>query len=105
MSCKTFFSQRWREGTTIPENLLFTGRSGLLVDVDTPLDYFMVKDHMIETLVEENNRYSQHALMGKELSPRQRFKQWVEVTVGEMWAFLGLIVGTRLIVIENIAEY
>ena len=81
----------------MPENLLFTDRSGLLVDVN----YFnvMVKDHMIESLVEETNRYAQQTLMGKELSPRSRFKQWVDVTVGEMRAFLGLIVGMGLLVI------
>ena len=60
---------------------------------------------MIESLVEETNHYAQQALMGKKLSPRSRFKQWVGLTVGEMQAFLGLIVGIRLIVIENMAEY
>ena len=52
----------WRVGTMIPENLIFTGRSGLLVDVDgdIPLDHFnlMVKDHMIESLVEETTAMS-----------------------------------------------
>ncbi|GFO40802.1 PiggyBac transposable element-derived protein 4-like [Plakobranchus ocellatus] len=39
------------------------------------------------------------------LIPRSRFEQWVEVTVGEMQAFLGLIVAMGLIVMENMAEY
>ncbi|GFO04045.1 PiggyBac transposable element-derived protein 4-like [Plakobranchus ocellatus] len=99
----------WREGTVIPDNLPFVGRTGLLVDVggDTLLDYFslMVDDGMITNLVEETNRYAGQTLRGKTLSPRSRFQQWMEVTVGEMWAFLGLIVAMGLIVIENMAEY
>ncbi|GFO14718.1 PiggyBac transposable element-derived protein 4-like [Plakobranchus ocellatus] len=100
----------WREGTVIPDNLPFIGRTGLLVDVggDTPLDYFsmMVDDSMITNLVEETNRYAGQTLRGKTPSPRSRFQQWVEVTVGEMRAFLGLIVAMGLIVIiENMAEY
>ncbi|GFO21322.1 Zinc finger mym-type protein 2 isoform x1 [Plakobranchus ocellatus] len=86
----------WREGTVIPDNLPFVSRNGLLVDVggDTPLDYFslMVNDGMITNLVEETDRYAEQTLSGKTLSPRSRFNQWVEATVGEMRAFLGLIV-------------
>ena len=99
----------WREGTVIPDVIPFTGTSGLLVDVDgdTPLDYFslMVNDRMIKGLVEETNRYAQQILRDKELAPRSRYRQWVDVTVGEMRAFLGLIVAMGLIIIENMGEY
>ena len=53
----------------------------------------------------ETNRYAEQTLRGKVLSPRFRFRQWVDVTAVEMRAFLGLIVGMGLIIIENMAEY
>ena len=99
----------WRAGTVQPDDVPFTGRSGLLVNVDgdTPLDYLslMVDETMIEGLVVETNRYAEQTLRGKALSPRSRFRQWVDVTAVEMRAFLGLIVGMGLIIIENMAEY
>ena len=98
----------WRGGTVQPDDIPFTGRSGLLVNVggDTPLDYFslMVNQTMIEGLVVETNR-SEQTLRGKVLSPRSRFCQWVDVTAVEMRAFLGLIIGMGLIVITNMLEY
>ena len=67
------------EGTTAPQNPPFTGKSGLLVEMDdtpTPhLDYLklMVSDDMVDTLVTETNRYVQQTLHNKELSPKSRF--------------------------------
>ncbi|GFO19257.1 PiggyBac transposable element-derived protein 4 [Plakobranchus ocellatus] len=61
----------------------------------------MVDSGMITSLVEETNRYAEQTLGGKELSPHSKFRQWIEVTVGEMRAFLGLIVAMGLLVIGN----
>ena len=99
----------WSEGTTAAQNLPFTGKSGLLVEMDdtTPLDYLklMVSDDMVDTLVTETNRYAQQTLRNKQLSPKSRFHRWVDVTGAEMWAFLGLIVSMGLIVIDYLEDY
>ena len=73
----------------------------------TPLDFLklMVDDEMVENIVRETSRYATQTLKNKQLSPKSRFPQWVDVTVPEMWAFLGLIIGMGIIVIENLEEY
>ncbi|GFO35124.1 PiggyBac transposable element-derived protein 4-like [Plakobranchus ocellatus] len=99
----------WREGTTAPAVFDFTGTSGLQVQMEgeTPLDYLrlMVNDEMVESLVAETNRYASQTIATRQLAPKSRFHQWVETSVNEMWAFLGLIVAMGLIVIENLDEY
>ncbi|GFS10328.1 PiggyBac transposable element-derived protein 4 [Elysia marginata] len=99
----------WREGSTPPANLPFTGQSGLQVEMEdtSPLDYLklMVTDEMVASLVTETNRYAEQTLEDKELSPKSRFRQWTPVTLNEMWAFLGLIIAMGLILIENLEEY
>ena len=99
----------WREGAVTPDELEFTGTSGLQREMDdtTPLDYLklMIDDEMVANIVTETNRYADQTLSNRQLSPKSRFRQWTAVTVPEMWAFLGLIIGMGLIVIENLEEY
>ncbi|GFN91337.1 PiggyBac transposable element-derived protein 4 [Plakobranchus ocellatus] len=99
----------WRNGATPAENLNFSGPTGLQVAMEdtTPMDYLrlMVMDEMVLSMVTETNRYATQTLAHKELSPNSRFHRWMEVTLEEMWAFLGLIVSMGLIVIDYLEDY
>ncbi|KAK3728025.1 hypothetical protein RRG08_033121 [Elysia crispata] len=59
------------------------------------IDGDMVEQITIET---NSNRYVATTLRAKNLSPNSRFHHWVDVTVAEMWSFLGLTVAMGLIV-------
>ena len=99
----------WREGTTPPNKPPFTGRAGPQVEMEstTPLGYFklMVSEDMVASMVAETNRYASQTLRNKELSPNSRFRKWVDVTIPEMYAFMGLILSMGLIVIDYLEDY
>ncbi|GFO04148.1 PiggyBac transposable element-derived protein 4 [Plakobranchus ocellatus] len=98
-----------RRGVTTPEELPFTGNSGVTEQPEdlSPLGFLklMIDDDMIENIVRETNRYAAESLRGKALTPKSRFKKWVDVTVQEMWTFFGLIIAMGLVVIDDIEEY
>ncbi|KAK3784705.1 hypothetical protein RRG08_032160 [Elysia crispata] len=99
----------WREGTTPPNKPPFTGRARLQVEMEstTPLDYFklMVSEDMVASMVAETDRYASQTLRNKELSPNSRFRKWVDVTIPEMYTFMGLILSMGLIVIDYLEDY
>ncbi|KAK3751830.1 hypothetical protein RRG08_003896 [Elysia crispata] len=83
------------------------GSSQVEMESTTPLDYFklMVSEDMVASMVAETNRYASQTLRNKELSPNSRFRKWVDVTIQEMYAFMGLILSMGLIVIDYLEDY
>ena len=99
----------WREGTAALDIPPFTGNSGLQIKMEdtTPLDYFklMITDDMVASMVTETNRYAAQILQNKKLSRCSRFLKWVDVSIPEMYVFLGLIISMGLIVIDYLEDY
>ncbi|GFO02852.1 PiggyBac transposable element-derived protein 4 [Plakobranchus ocellatus] len=89
-----------RRRVTTPE-VSFTGNSGVTKQPEdlSPLGFFNL---MNENIVQEKNRYAAEYLRGKALTPKSRFKKWVDVTVQEMWTFFGIITAMGLVVIDDI---
>ena len=56
-------------------------------------------------MVAETNRYASQTLRNKELSPNSQFRKWVDVTIPEMYVFLGFILSMGLIVIDYLEDY
>ncbi|GFN88742.1 PiggyBac transposable element-derived protein 4-like [Plakobranchus ocellatus] len=110
-SSSSSFSPLWREGLIAPDQVAFSfsGSAGLRVKMEdtTPFDFLklMVDEKMIAYLVRETNRYAAEALSKKKLTAQSRFHRWVDVTIPEMWAFLGLVIAMGLIVIETLDDY
>ncbi|GFO02218.1 PiggyBac transposable element-derived protein 4 [Plakobranchus ocellatus] len=77
------------------------------MEVTTPMDYlrFTVTEEMVLSMVMETNPYTTQTLEHRELSPNSRFHRWAEVTLEEIWAFLGLIISVGLIVIDYFEDY
>ncbi|KAK3755463.1 hypothetical protein RRG08_021045 [Elysia crispata] len=103
-------NSEWKVGATKPTSMRFEGASGLqteIADDATPLDYLhlMIDGDMVEQITIETNRYAATTLRAKNLSPNSRFHHWVDVTVAEMWSFLGLIVAMGLIVVSDMDDY
>ncbi|GFR96316.1 PiggyBac transposable element-derived protein 4-like [Elysia marginata] len=99
----------WRQGATAPEQLPLTGEHGVKKTPDgkSPFSFFrcMVDDDLMGSIVKETNDYAKESLKKKALSPNSRLRKWVDVTVGEMWTFFGLIIAMSLVVIDDLEEY
>ncbi|TBU06827.1 transposase IS4 [Hamiltosporidium magnivora] len=90
-----FISSVRNEGPQIP------------VDCTKPLDFFKLffTDELIEKIVTETNRYARNKITQKRLSIRSTWHSWVDVTVEEFQAFLGVVLNVGTITLANIQEY
>ncbi|TBU20600.1 transposase IS4 [Hamiltosporidium tvaerminnensis] len=77
------------------------------VDCTKPLDFFKLffTDELIEKIVTETNRYARNKITQKRLSKRSTWHSWVDVTVEEFRAFLGVVLNAGTITLANIQEY
>lgn len=83
------------EGPQIPDNCT------------KPTDFFKLffSDELIEKIVEETNNYARNKIAKKILSKRSTWHTWVDVTVEEITAFLGVILNMGTITVSNLQEY
>ena len=56
-------------------------------------------------LVQQTNAYAHHRMSNARPSRRSLFRKWVDVTVAEMKAFVGLILSMGLVQIPEVREY
>ncbi|XP_043498380.1 piggyBac transposable element-derived protein 1-like [Polistes fuscatus] len=77
------------------------------LDKEEPFDFFklFVTDEMVNEIVIETNNYAAKKLYGKTLSPYSIWRNWRNVTIEEMWAFIGVIINMGTMPLANLQEY
>lgn len=85
-------------------------RSGILVDTDgfSPVDYFMLffPEAAFELIVEETNQYALNFFDNPApLPPHSRFNHWVDTSVEEIKAYVGLEIAMGLCQKNSIEDY
>lgn len=60
---------------------------------------------MVNEIVIETNNYATKKLEGKTLSPYSIWRNWRNVTIEEMWAFIGVIINMGTMPLANLQEY
>ncbi|CAK9810836.1 PiggyBac transposable element-derived protein 4 [Anthophora plagiata] len=76
-------------------------------DKKEPLDFFelFVTNELVNEIVIETNNYATKKLEGKTLSPYSIWRNWRNVTLEEMWAFIGVIINMGTMPLANLQEY
>jgi hypothetical protein len=69
------------------------GPQGAAKEVTEIVDVFKLffNSELVETIVEETNRYAEQFLHGRELSSRSAASAWKPVTEGDIYVVLGLL--------------
>ncbi|XP_071054999.1 piggyBac transposable element-derived protein 4-like [Onthophagus taurus] len=105
----------WQDVTChdqVPDRILFTSGDKMvgpqIPDTCTkPIDFFKLffTDELIIQIVEQTNNYARHKIAQKRLSKRSTWHTWVDTTVEEFTAFLGVVLNMGPITVSNIQEY
>ncbi|XP_058792504.1 piggyBac transposable element-derived protein 4-like [Phymastichus coffea] len=76
-------------------------------DKEEPLDFLklFVTNELVNEIVIETNNYAAKKLDGKTLSPYSIWRNWRNVTIEEMWAFIGVIINMGTMPLANLQEY
>ncbi|XP_017795850.1 PREDICTED: piggyBac transposable element-derived protein 1-like [Habropoda laboriosa] len=76
-------------------------------DKKEPLDFLklFVTNKLANGIVIETNNYATKKLEGKTLSPYSIWRNWRNVTIEEMWAFIGVIINMGTMPLANLQEY
>ncbi len=77
------------------------------LDFEEPLDFFTVffSSEVFKLMVEETNIYAQLLRDSRPLKPRSRLRNWKDVTVEGMKAFIGLILNIEIIRLPTPQDY
>ncbi|XP_053977063.1 piggyBac transposable element-derived protein 4-like [Hylaeus volcanicus] len=72
-----------------------------------PIDFFKLffTDELLSNIIEQTNRYANEKIKEKNLSKRSIWNNWVDVTVEEMSAFIGVILNMGIIITRNLKDY
>jgi hypothetical protein len=77
------------------------------LDFEEPLDFFTVffSSEVFKLMVEETNIYAQLLRDSRPLKPRSRLRNWKDVIMEEMKAFVGLILNIGIIRLPTLQDY
>lgn len=100
----------WTNTDVQPDIINFTGNTGLKVDIpekDDPFSWLkcFITDELVGHLVLETNRYAMQYFETHVLSPYSRDVNYKNVTVAEMWKYLGICFMTGIDKRTEIQDY
>lgn len=99
------------EDVNVPKINFSTGSKNvgpqMSVSCVEPIDFFQLffTDQLVTNIVEQTNRYAKEKIKEKNLSKRSIWNNWVDVTVEEMLAFIGVILNMGIIITRNLKDY
>ncbi|XP_062613738.1 piggyBac transposable element-derived protein 4-like [Saccostrea cucullata] len=108
-----FQGDEWMQGNLHFRDFNIYGEKKINVDLGENAEMIdfvklFIDDHVMDIMVQETNKYAADflaSLQGQNLKRQSRFRKWNDVSQDDMMRFLAIIIGMRLVQLQDIQDY